>query len=132
MAITYRIDRALGLVHTTATGTLTDEDLADHKRALLRDPDFKPGMKELSDVRAVEQLQVTVDGVRRLVALDKVQSADLVDYQLAIVVSADLVFGMARMYETLTEDSVQDVGVFRDMEEAKAWLGVAGGSAGAI
>jgi hypothetical protein len=89
-------------------------------------------MKELSDVRAVEQLQVTVDGVRRLVALDKVQSADLVDYQLAIVVSADLVFGMARMYETLTEDSVQDVGVFRDMEEAKAWLGVAGGSAGAI
>jgi hypothetical protein len=124
MAISYRIDPQLGLVHTTATGVLKDEELLAHKRRLAEDPEFKPEMKELSDVRAVERLEVTTEGVRRLVATDQEQAPQLSDYKLALVVSTDIVFGMARMYQTLTEESVENVRVFRELDEARAWLGL--------
>ncbi len=38
--------------------------------------------------------------------------------------AADVAFGTARMYQMLTEAHVKNIGVFRDIEEAKAWLGL--------
>ncbi len=103
---------------------LTEVDLLEHKRALMQDPEFRPGMKELSDVRKVERLDITSEGVKKLVALDVDHALGLGEYRLAIVVSADIVFGMARMYEILTESHDENVRVFRAIDEAKAWLGI--------
>lgn len=124
MSITYRIDTAQNIVWTTATGVLTDADLLAHKRNLINDPAFKPGSRELSDVRAVERLEVTPNGISQFVARDKADSAKLGDHKLAIVASADVVYGMARMYQTLSNEEVQHVMVFRTIPEARAWLGI--------
>jgi len=124
MAITYAIDPGLGVVFTKATGVLTDDELVGHKQNLLRDPAFKPGMVELSDVRGVERLEVTPEGIRRFVAQDKADADRLRGFKLAIVVSKDVVFGMARVYEMRTEANPLSVNVFRDMEEARVWLGL--------
>jgi hypothetical protein len=124
MPITYRIDTKQGLVLTAATGVLTDDELLEHKRALAADPAFSPDMRQLSDVRDVERLAVTPDGVRLMVALDRDQSDQLGDYRLAIVAGADFVFGTARMYQNMTDDRLAHVQVFRDMAEARAWLGL--------
>jgi hypothetical protein len=80
-------------------------------------------MVELSDVRFVDRLDVTPRGVQAMSAHDEANSPQLQGYKLAIVASADVVFGMARMYSALTERSAQ-VNVFRDIDEARAWLGV--------
>ncbi len=125
MPISYRIDKQRRLVLTTATGVLTDEELLDHKRALIVDPEFEPGMRELSDVRTIERLSVTPAGVRKMVALDQDHADRLGDYRLAIVALADASFGTARMYQMLTEANVQNIGVFRQMEEAEKWLELA-------
>jgi len=120
MPITYRIDPQSHLVMTVATGVLTDAELLDHKRRLAADPAFEPGMGQLSDIRGVEQLEVTPQGVRQFVAHDRVHAGQLEGHRLAIVAPQDLVFGMARMYQTLTD---ANVGVFRDVAEALAFLG---------
>ncbi len=125
MPISYRIDKQRRLVLTTATGVLTDEELPDHKRALIVDPEFEPGMRELSDTRTIERLSVTPAGVRKMVALDQDHADRLGDYRLAIVALADASFGTARMYQMLTEANVQNIGVFRQMEEAEKWLELA-------
>ena len=124
MAITYAIDSALGVVFTKATGVLTDDDLVGHKQNLLRDPGFKPGMVELSDVRGVERLEVTPEGIRGFVTQDKADADRLRGFKLAIVASQDVVFGMARMYQMLTAENPLNVNVFRDMEKARVWLGL--------
>ncbi len=36
----------------------------------------------------------------------------------------DEVFGMARMYEIRTDENPLQVRIFRDIEEARAWLGL--------
>ena len=125
MPISYRIDQQRNLVRTAASGILTDEDVLGHKRALMADPEFRAGMRELSDVRAIDELRVTPAGVRSMVALDGASAGKLAAYRLAIVASENATFGMARMYQLMTEENVQHVGVFRNLTEAAAWLGVA-------
>ena len=122
MPITYRIDTERNLVHTTASGTLTDEDVISMKASLVRNPDFRPGMNELSDIRQVEELAVTPEGIRQMVQQDEEDVDQITKHRLAIVVSQDLAFGMARMYEMLTEGHMENVSVFRELDEAVAWL----------
>ena len=121
MPITYRIDEARGLVITTATGTLTDKDILGLKSRLAADPLWAPSMRELSDVRAIDRLEVTSAGVQKMVWRDE-HLPSIREYRLAIIAPQDHVFGMARMYEMLTNHSVPNVAVFRELDEALNWL----------
>lgn len=123
MPISYRIDTEKRMVLTKASGTLTDEDVLALKARLTRDPDFVPGMRELSDCRGIERLAVTSAGVRAMVQQDQQQARAGGPHKLALVLSRDVAFGMARMYQSLAESNEQNhVGVFRDIDEARAWL----------
>ena len=102
MPISYRIDPEHNVILTMASGILTDDDILELKRRLTADPEFKDGMRELSDVRAVTDLRVTTRGVRSMVDQDAKQSSTLHSYKLAIVAGEDAVFGMARMYRCST------------------------------
>ena len=124
MPISYRIDPERNLVLTTATGILADNDVMDLKRRLVADPAFRPDMRQLSDVRGVTELRVTAGGVRGMVALDAGNASRLEGHRLAIVAGEDVVYGMARMYQSMTEQNLPGVGVFRDYDAAVAWLGV--------
>jgi hypothetical protein len=123
MPISYRIDPERNFIFTTASGILTDDDILELKRRLTADPRFKVGMRELSDVRAVTELRVTTLGVRRMVDEDANQASALTSYRLAIVAGGDDTFGMARMYQMLTEGNLPHVAVFRDYEAAAQWIG---------
>jgi hypothetical protein len=122
MPISYRIDPERNLVLTTASGILTDDDVLQHKAHLVQDPAFQPGMKELSDIRGIDRLEVTPAGVRAMVQQDERDGARVASHQLALVLSKDVAYGMARMYQTLAESKMGSVGVFRDAAEAIAWL----------
>jgi hypothetical protein len=123
MPISYRIDSERGLVITTASGVLTDDDILELKRRLAADPEFKMGMRELSDVRAVTDLQVSTEGVRRMAAMDESPSSARSSHKLAIVAGSDATFGMARMYQMFTESNQPHVAVFKDYDRARRWLG---------
>ena len=124
MPIRYEIDDAQGVVWTTASGVLTDEELIQHKQALVADPRFRPGMKEFSDVRGVDRLDVTPQGIARFIQFDQMHSEALNGHKLALVVPTDFVFGMGRMYQQRVDGEVSSVQVFRDQDEARAWLGL--------
>lgn len=125
MPISYSISAPDNLVATKAEGTLTDADIIDHKERLSVDPDFAPGMLELSDVRDVTSLEVTPEGIRRFTAFDKGNSESDRGHRLAIVASEDFIFGMARMYQMQAPEGDQaGVSVFRSIEEARSWLGL--------
>ena len=62
--------------------------------------------------------------MRQIAGLDAAAGPALGSYRLAIVAPRDDVYGMARMYQALTEQAFPHVGVFRDLATAAAWLGV--------
>jgi hypothetical protein len=121
MPIDYSIDDQRKIVLTRAWGTLTDEDLLLHKDRLSRDPAFTSELRQLSDIRAIERLEVTTKGVGAMVAHDSRHPAQRDAHRLALVVPNDEVFGMARMYQ-LMAGGERPVRVFRSMADAEAWL----------
>jgi hypothetical protein len=121
MPISYSIDPERRLVLTKAWGVLTDNDLLQHKENLARDPAFSVGMRELSDVREIQRLDVTSTGVRAMVAHDDRRAHQSAQHRMALVVPNDEVFGMARMYQTMGAPD-NPVRIFRNLQLAEAWL----------
>lgn len=124
MPIEYSIDKNLGVVFTSASGVLTEEELLEHKQDLISNPDFGPGFVELSDVREISDLAISPAAIERFVAQDESDSDLLKDFKLAIVVSGALEFGMGVMYEMMSKKDIANVRIFRDLDQAKEWLQV--------
>lgn len=72
----------------------------------------------------LQNLQLPPQGINKLTAHDAEGNKIFNEYKPASVVSQDLAFGMARMYEMLTSDNISNIGIFREMEEAKDWLSI--------
>lgn len=122
MPIRLVIDKAAGLIRTTATGRVAGDDLLGYYRALRAHPDFRSNLNEIFDASDVEAVDVTADDVRRLSATTEEFTRRGVPVRVAIVARGDLAFGLSRMYEMLQVQSLNTVRVFRDRASAEAWI----------
>ncbi len=120
MPVAYRIDTSLRVVYSTWEGVVTLKDALAHSEALRADPDFEPDMRQLSDARFATSA-LSAEGVRRLAKNSPFGRGS----RRAILVAADMIYGVSRMYEAQTDDA-GTVGVFRDADAALTWLGLAG------
>jgi len=121
--ISHSIDLEISAVIGSAEGVLEDRDLFDYARRLLEDPDVKLARHELVDLtRADPASKITSDAVRRLAEFWRGEYGNIAGGKLAIVAPRDLSFGLSRMYQGLRSDGPDNIQVFRDPEEARAWL----------
>jgi hypothetical protein len=120
MPFTYTIDPARNLVRQTLWDVVTVADLREMTLAVRRDPHYRRRLDILADLR-----DATVD----------ISHDDMIEFsrflavgseigRQAIVVRGQLEFGIARMFEQLTELEVvrADIKVFLDLESAEHWL----------
>ena len=121
MPVTYHIDTSARIIYTECLGNVTLAQVIEHLRELQKDPRCPPTLDVLLDltkcssVPANTQLKPvsdTIAGIRGEVQFNA----------CAIVVSSDLMFGMARMFLTLAEERFQKAQVFRQADKAKEWL----------
>jgi hypothetical protein len=126
MAIKIRVDAGARVRHSVFEGTVGDDELVAAYSAVLADPDFDPTLNDLVDGRAVRRVDVTPAGVRRLA--DLVQQIDRLTLptKIAVVAGDDIAYDVARMYEALRagQNAPAEHRVFRDMAEARQWLGL--------
>jgi len=118
MPASFHIDPSRGMVFSYATGAVSFQDFSDHQQALIRDSAFHPGLAQLADARTVTAVSLTVDEMRILAR----NSPFGAGARRAFVVAKDAHFGLARMFELMTEDHPDELRVFRSMAEARAWL----------
>ena len=123
MPITTSIDSKTGLRTHVATGTLTPDELDAELREAYRRPDFRPEGDSLFDAREAQLGAFAGAEIRHLVETVLKYRGSPPGTRTAIVVGRDLVFGLARMFAQQLEAQLpSDVMVFRDMDEARAWL----------
>lgn len=125
MPLTFEIDRARRIVRTVASGLVTYDDLARHLADEERDDAV--GLAELIDGRGATT-DITSDQVRALVAWTDALVRKGRFGALALVTDSDLAFGMARMYQILAEPLPAQIGVFRTLGAAEAWLSATAGA----
>lgn len=116
--ITHRLRRAI------FQGVITEPILFQTYTQLLSEPDYDPTLDDLVDMSLVERLEVSSRGIRQLVELFADPAAAPAANKLAIVSAKDHIFGMARMYEILSSNTLEQIQVFRNLKEAERWLGI--------
>lgn len=120
MPITHRIDPDQRLIVVAVSGTVGQQDILDAQKRIRTDPLFRPDMRQLNDLRAVEKVNVNSDGVRMLVANSHLGAGG----RRAFVTPGGMPYAMARMFEILSDLRPEKTAVFRDMQEALEWLGL--------
>jgi len=125
MPLVYRVDHDARIVLVLGSGTLTDTDIFSYQTAVWSRPEVA-GYDELVDMSLVTEIVVpTKDRVRDLATLSATMDDKSTTSRFAIVAQTDVAFGLGRMYQTyraLDRRSTKEVGVFRTMREALAFL----------
>ena len=117
MPITFRIDKKSGVVFTTMEGNVSISEIIDGLKGLMNHPDFSPGFNGLVDMRN-STVNSTPEEVRRIAELMTGQREKIGMSRSAVVVSKDVIFGMARMFQVFAEQSSIKTELFRDINEA--------------
>ena len=116
----YTIDLARSLVLSRGWGIVTDRELLAHVRALTIDPRFVRNLHQLADLRDVTDVEVTAATIRKMASLNPYGDGS----RRAVVVTSDLLFGMARMYQILRDEPTDELEIFRTLDDALRWLGI--------
>lgn len=125
MPLDYEIDHQHRLVTATAHGTLTHDDILGYQQGVWSRPEVN-GYNELVDMSRVDHIALqSVERVRELAKLSATMDARSSASRFAIVAPTGEAYGLGRMYQTyrsLDEQSAKQVGVFRTLQEAMAFL----------
>lgn len=126
MTVRYTYDEKENFILTTFSGILTDEDLETQAKAVAADPRVRPGAREIVDLRAVEQVEASTESIGFIIVMDKEHRDKFEGMKTAIVAPRDLLFGLSKIFEVLSEveNAPSTVKVFRTMPEARNWLGI--------
>ncbi len=104
---------------STIFGVVTLADGLSHQEKLRNDPDFAPSFSQLMDYTQVLRFEISAEDVRQFAQ----HSLFSPDSRRAMLVSGDLAFGWARMFETLRENfGEKNLRAFRNLEEALDWV----------
>lgn len=117
MPLSFTISSAAGVIRVSGSGRASLADNIRMAESLREHPELRPGMSLLLDAREMEPDLFTADlrssaryfeplGLRRM----------------AIVAPADYAFGTARAFAVHAEAVGLEVGAFRSVDEALAWV----------
>jgi hypothetical protein len=120
MPAAIQIDTENEIAFMTFSGTLSDAEMLAVQAAARADPRFQPHFRRLADMRGVEKVELTIEGIRMLAG----RNISAPGGKRAIVAGQALVFGFSRMFEMLTDTGTDDTRVFTDIDEARKWLGL--------
>ena len=118
MPAEYKIDKTLGVVFSLAHGIINDHDAYSHQKKLRNDHDFDPRFNQLADFTKLTHADISTEAIHHL--------ADRNPFGLgskrAFVAPSDLMYGLSRMFQVLTNHHQNKLIVFRDMHEARKYL----------
>lgn len=123
MPIDCEIDSEAGIVYTTIVGQVSANEVIEKLAAVITSTGYRPGFNGLIDLT---KSSYTPKGneVRQIAQLLVSHNARIGHSRSALVVSRDLGYGLARMFQEMADESVIETRIFRDMTEARTWLGL--------
>ena len=120
MSISYKIDTERKTIFISLEGELNDEQIRVHHDAMRSDPAFSASFCRLVDCSGSTGGEVSTSAIQRAALRVKGD----VGRKTAIFAPQDMSFGMSKMFEAMTSDSEGETKVFRDLTEARQWLGI--------
>ena len=122
MPFEFELDGVAHVVRSRGFGVFTDDDLFNHlkiMRELFADGTLDSTWAQVVDFSAVESFDdVSTEGIWRQAKLNPWPKVSF----RAVIAPMDVVFGLARMYQSLCEEQGENVRIVRSEAEAFAWI----------
>jgi hypothetical protein len=128
MSVEYTYDEEQNVLYTRFFGVITAGDLKRQAENVCADPRICQGVRELVDLSDIEEIDGSESALEQNIRIDREHSEKLAGLRTAIVAPTDLLYGFARVYQSLAEvqDAPATIEVFRTEKEAREWLGLDG------
>ena len=128
MPAKHHIDDNNKLVITTWAGKLDDNEMIQIYLQYLKNiktlPQYIP-YNEIADFSKADEINLTVEGIKRVGEIASTADCEDVKTKCAIVVNSNLAFGLARMYQVYRSFSPRankQLRVFKHEQDAREWL----------
>ncbi len=103
-------------------GAVTGEELVDSLTKVFNDERFLKIKYWIGDRQNCTEFLPDSECIRKIVEINKIESLRNPGIYLALIAPGELVFGMSRMFQILSDETSFIVEVFRDRNSAEAWI----------
>jgi hypothetical protein len=121
LTVQYQIDRSIRRITMRAFAEVVIEEVLAHFDELSADPSYEPELDVLLDLVDCETLP-EIEQIRSAAGRVTADLSSLRFGRLAVVVVSDALFGMVRIFHTLSEAAFSDAQIFRDRDQVLQWL----------
>jgi hypothetical protein len=124
-AVEYRIqlDNNRGYLWVSTSGQATSKLLKELITELLRPPYVDLSYDVLFDISSLDMSPLSSNDIREIRDMIVAEKENIMPVKHAIVASSAITFGMARMFQLISEDALpMNMRVYRHVGEALAWL----------
>jgi len=127
--IRVRVSDALSFMLIEFDGTVTDEEFRREVLPLVAEPVYNTMRRTLVDATAATDSDARGTLIRNTAwtVASHVDAKIEAGARIAMAAPGDEFFGLGRMYQALRSDSPVEVGVFRELAAAEAWLDLPAG-----
>ncbi len=124
MPLEYRIDSGQRFAYVKGVGKVTAEDIMTEGARMFAESEWANGFNILCDYREITDFNLKTEDIRRIISQDRDNELLFDQSKCAIVAVSSLVFGLSRMWETLSENTKIETTVFKNIEASLKWLDV--------
>jgi hypothetical protein len=121
MPMHYQIDSEHGMLFIVAEGDTGQAERLAAMQAWLSDPAFRPGLHTLADFSDATNVP-SLPELEEIAAFIRGHAKKIGQIKIAIVTNRPVTFGVARQFGALAPGEFLTVRVFKDRDEALAWL----------
>jgi 5'-3' exonuclease len=110
-------------IKVKGVGKVTALDLLNANKNIYENEEkIKSIRYQLCDFTHVKEIEISTNDVLSIADQDNRAAAINSDMIYAIVGDKDVIYGLARMWQSYVDRSGCETGVFRSMEEAQKWI----------
>ena len=122
MPVKYKIVSDQKFVYVKATGEVTADEIMIEGARMFTDSEWINGFNILCDYRKITEFDLKSSDLSQIVEQDKNNEPLFDKSKYAIVADSDLVFGISRMWEILSENNLITTMIFRNTIDSLRWL----------
>ena len=128
MPAKHNIDNSSQLLITTWEGEAVDIDFIEaikkYQQDIQNNSDYHH-FNEIVDLTNITGIKLTTNGIKHISSIASNTDINRVSTKLDLIVSSNLAFGLARMYEayrSLSKDVNKEIRVFKNATDAFEWI----------
>ena len=120
MPVSLHVDRERRIVTSTFYGEVMNEEFMGQATLIRSHPDFNPYFAEIIDFGGVTRTNLSTETIWTMATTKSIFDPGA---KHVVIAPADFAFGLARMFQTLAEDSRPNFAIVKSHSEAYRLLG---------